>query len=190
MLKAALIALLLFAVTHPDWPRFADKAMAARAVAYPVAALLVPLVWALRRRAGRHTAYPWDVDALLVAPFVIDVAGNALDLYDTVTWFDDACHFANWALLAGAAGVALRRGGALPRWALVLTCAGIGAITAICWEIAEYGAFILDTPESVGIYRDTLGDQAMGLLGATAAGLLVALFRRPARGGAGPGTPR
>jgi hypothetical protein len=177
-LKIALIALLLFALTHPDWPRFADKAMAARAITYPIAALVVPGVWLVRRRLGRTGPYPWDVDALLVAPFTIDVAGNAADLFDTVSWFDDACHFANWAMLAGAVGVALRRGDVLPRWALALTCAGVGAIAAICWELAEYRTFILDTPEAIGAYRDTLGDEALGLLGATFAGLLLAFRRR------------
>jgi hypothetical protein len=177
VLKIALVALLLFALANPDWPRFADKAMTARALTYPLAALVVPVVWAVRRRLGRSGPYPWDVDALLVAPFTVDVAGNAADLYDTVGWFDDACHFANWAMLAGAAGVALRRGGALPRWALALSCAGIGAIAAIGWELAEYRAFILDTPEAIGIYRDTLGDEALGLAGATFAGLLIA-FRQ------------
>jgi hypothetical protein len=181
LLKAALAALLALALAFPEWERFADKAMGARAVAYPLAALLVPAIWLVRRRLGRSGPFPWDVDALLTAPFVIDVAGNALDLYDSVSWFDDACHFGNWALLGGAAGAALRRGPALPRWATVLLVAGAGAIAAILWEIAEYGAFILDTPESVGIYRDTLGDEALGLLGATVAGVLTA-FRRPPSG--------
>ncbi|RAY11270.1 hypothetical protein DPM19_31460 [Actinomadura craniellae] len=175
-LKAALVLLLLFALTHQDWERFADKAMDTRAIAYPLAALLVPAIWAIRRR-GR---YPWDIDALLTAPFVVDVAGNAANLYDTVTWFDDACHFGNWVLLGAAAGAALLRGPALPPWVLALCCAGIGAITAIGWEIAEYGAFILDTPETVGIYRDTLGDEALGTLGATAAGLFTAVRARRA----------
>ncbi|WP_460365003.1 hypothetical protein [Actinocorallia lasiicapitis] len=176
-LKLLLGALLVLAVAFPEWDRFADKAMGARAVAYPVAVLLFPLYWRSRRREP----LPWGVDALFTAPFVIDVAGNAADLYDTVAWFDDACHFANWALLAAAAGLLLRRT-SLPRWAIALSCAGIGAITAILWELAEYGAFILDTPESVSIYRDTLGDLTLGLLGATVAGLLLALLphRAPA----------
>jgi len=181
LLKAALAVLLALALAFPEWDRFADKAMGARAVAYPLAVLLVFAIWTVRRRTGRSGPYPWDVDALLTAPFVIDVAGNALDLYDSVVWFDDACHFGNWALLGGAAGAALLRGPALPRWVTVLLVAGIGAIAAIAWEVAEYGAFILDTPESVDIYRDTLGDEALGLLGATTAGLLTAFrSRRPA----------
>jgi hypothetical protein len=173
-LKAALVGLLVFALVHPDWERFSDKAMGARAIAYPIAALIVPAVWVVSRRL-RKSGYPWDVDALLIAPFVIDVAGNTADLFDTVLWFDDACHFFNWALLSAAAGAALRRGPAIPPWLLALCCAGIGAMAAILWELAEFGVFILDTPESVGIYRDTIGDESLGLAGAALAGVLTGL---------------
>lgn len=173
--KAALAVLLGLAVAFPDWDRFADKAMGVRVAAYPAAVMLVTLVWALRGRA-RH--FPWDVDLLVTLPFAVDVAGNAADLYDTVAWFDDACHFGNWALLSAAAGAALRRRGGPKPWMLVLTCAGAGAIAAILWEFAEYGVFILDTPETVTIYRDTIGDLMLGLAGSTIAGLAVAALAR------------
>lgn len=169
--KAALAALLALAVAFPEWDRFADKAMGARVAAYPAAVMLVTLIWALR---GRGRAYPWDIDLLVTAPFLIDVAGNAADLYDTVGWFDDACHFANWALLCAAAGLALRRWGGLRSWPLALCAAGIGAIMAIVWEFAEYGLFILDTPEAGTAYADTVGDLMLGLGGAVVAGLALA----------------
>jgi hypothetical protein len=181
VLKAALVALLLFALLHPDWDRFAAKAMGIRAMTYPVSAVLIPIVWFVWSRLRGPIRYPWDVDALIVAPFVIDVAGNAVNFYDTITWFDDFCHFANWALLSAAAGAALRRGPVIPRWMLAFTCAGIGAIAAILWELAEYSTFIMNTTEVVSIYRDTLGDEALGLSGATLSGVLLAVFspRRP-----------
>lgn len=190
-LKAALAGLLLFALVHPHWERFAAKAMGIRAMAYPVAALLVPLIWLLWSRLRRPFRYPWDVDALVVAPFVIDVAGNAANLYDTLSWFDDFCHFANWALLSAAVGAALRRGPVLPPWLLAFSCAGAGAIAAILWELAEYATFILNTTETVGIYRDTIGDEVLGLGGATLAGVLTALHAalRPGRSPAEAGSP-
>lgn len=199
-LKASLAALLLFALVHPDWERFADKAMGARALTYPLAALLVPAIWTVSRRVrrgrdadgrpprGGSSRYPWDVDAFLVAPFVIDVAGNAADLFDTVGWFDDACHFANWALVSAAVGAALRRGPAIPAPVLALLCSGIGAIAAILWELAEYLTFIMKTDETVGIYRDTMGDELLGLAGATLAGVLTAVRAR--RGPRRPDAPR
>lgn len=176
--KAALAVLLALAVAFPDWDRFADKAMGARVAAYPAAVMLVTLVWVLR---GRGRAFPWDVDLLVTAPFLIDVGGNASDLYDTVGWFDDACHYGNWALLGTAAGIALHRWGGLKPWVLALSCAGMGAIAAILWEAFEYWVFILDTPETVTIYRDTIGDLVLGLAGATTAGLVTALMARRAR---------
>jgi hypothetical protein len=189
-LKAALAGLLLFALVNPHWDRFADKAMGIRAIAYPSAAVLVPLIWAVWRRFRGPVGLPWDVDALVVAPFVIDVAGNAANLYDTVAWFDDLCHFLNWALLSAAFGMALRRGPVVPRWMLALACAGFGAIAAILWELAEYATFILNTTEVVGVYRDTIGDEVLGLSGAALAGVLVALLpRRPAAARAGPPAP-
>lgn len=169
--KAALAALLALAVIFPDWDRFADKAMGARVAAYPAAVMLVTFIWALR---GRGKPFPWDVDILVTAPFLIDVGGNAADLYDSVGWFDDACHFANWALLCAAAGLALRRWGGLRSWTLAVSCTGIGAVAAIAWEFIEYGLFILDTPEAVTAYRDTIGDLMLGLSGAALAALTLA----------------
>jgi hypothetical protein len=84
--------------------RFEGKAMAGRALTYPLAALIVPAAWWLLRRRGKALEYPYALDALLVLPFLIDVAGNALDLYDTIEWWDDANHFVNWGILTAAFG--------------------------------------------------------------------------------------
>jgi hypothetical protein len=53
--KAALVGLLLFAVARPDLPQFDGKAMTARALLYPLSALIVPAVRWLR---GRPQPYP------------------------------------------------------------------------------------------------------------------------------------
>jgi hypothetical protein len=42
--KAALVGLLLFAVARPDLPQFHAKAMVGRALTYPLAAVIVPVV--------------------------------------------------------------------------------------------------------------------------------------------------
>ena len=89
-LKGLLVGLLIFAVARQDLPQFAGKAMTGRAIAYPLAALIVPVAWWLVARR-RPTSYPWALDILLVLPFLIDTAGNALNLYDTLDWWDDAC---------------------------------------------------------------------------------------------------
>lgn len=183
-LKAALIALLVLAVVRPDLPQFAGKAMGGRAMTYPLAALAVPIGWlALGRHRGRN--YPWAIDILLVLPFLIDTVGNALDLYDTVDWWDDANHFVNWALLVGSFAALLCYAD-LGRIVLAGLAVGFGAVTAIVWELAEYVTFIRDSPELATAYRDTLGDLALGLLGSAFAALLaVTLFWREARAGGG-----
>jgi hypothetical protein len=170
--KAALIGLLLLAVLFPDLPQFEGKAMTGRALVYPLAAVIVPLGWWLygRRRSDR---YPYALDILLVLPFLIDVVGNALDLYDKIDWWDDANHFVNWALLVAAFGQLLVR---LPvgRVAAVGLAIGFGAVSAIVWEVAEYFAFIRDSSELDTAYTDTLGDLVLGTSGSVVAALITA----------------
>jgi hypothetical protein len=165
-------------VLAPDLPQFEGKAWLGRALAYPISALIVPVAWLLvQRRRGRPVDYPYTLDILLVLPFLIDTAGNAANLYDTIDWWDDANHFVNWALLSGALAAALARthirGAEL--FGLVV---GFGGVTAILWEIGEYFAFIRGSPELATAYKDTLGDETLGLTGATLAALTVALVAR------------
>lgn len=168
-LKAVLVGLLLYAVLVPNSPQFEGKAMAGRAATYPLAALIVPALWWLRW----HTRpYPVAVDILIVLPFLIDTVGNALDLYDSVSWWDDANHFVNWALLTSGALLALQ-GVALGAWNRFALGSGFGAITAILWELLEFVMFIKDSPERATAYTDTLGDLGLGLAGATLASLAI-----------------
>lgn len=121
-LKAGFAALLLFVAVRHDLPRFQGKAVPLRLVTYPIAALLVPLVWVLR---GRPAPYPHDIDALLVAPFAIDLAGNAL-----------------------------------------------------LWEFGEYLTFVQHSAERFTAYRDTMGDEALGLTGSVVGAVLATARRR------------
>ncbi len=179
--KGLLIGLLLLAVLVPDLPQFEGKAMAGRALTYPLSTLIVPVGWYLvRRRRGRPVEYPFALDVLLVLPFLIDTAGNALDLYDTIGWWDDANHFVNWALLTAAFGQLLLRLRLGPLLAASL-CVGFGATTAILWELAEYVTFIRGGPEEETAYVDTLGDMLLGLSGSVAAALATAVLARRGR---------
>src|SRR3954451_17383024 len=172
--KVALVALLVFAVARQDLPQFDGKGMTARAVAYPVAALLVPAGWALLRRRGRRGSYPSALDVLVVLPFLIDTAGNAANLYDTVSWWDDANHFVNWAILVAGFGQLLVVQRMPPATAAGLAV-GFGAVTAIVWELLEYVTFIRHSSELRTAYTDTLGDLSLGLAGSACAAAFVAV---------------
>ena len=171
--KASLVLLLAFGA-FSGLERFAGKAFGWRLLGYSIAALIVPAIWAAR---GRRSKYPYASDILFVLPFLIDTGGNALDLYDTIGWWDDANHFVNWALLSGALAAALARthirGAEL--FGLVV---GFGGVTAILWEIGEYFAFIRNSSELATAYTDTLGDMALGLSGSTLTATLAVLVLR------------
>jgi hypothetical protein len=169
--KAALVGLLALAVARRDLPQFEGKAVTGRAIGYPLAALVVPAVWwcAGRRRGWR---YPFAVDILVVLPFLIDMAGNAANLYDTVDWWDDANHFVNWAILVAGFGQVLLAA-RLGRPVTFGLAVGFGAVTAVLWEFLEYVTFIQNSPELRTAYTDTLGDLALGLGGSTLAALLT-----------------
>ncbi len=168
--KAALICLLAFGA-FSGLQQFEGKGFLWRLATYPMAALVVPLVWSI---SSRRTAYPYATDVQLTLPFLIDTTGNALDLYDTIEWWDDANHLVNWALLSGAIGALIWRT-RLGSWETLALVVGFGAVTAILWELAEYIAFIRDSPELATAYSDTLGDLGLGLAGSCLAGLAAAL---------------
>ena len=62
--KAALISLLVFG-TFSGLQQFEGKGYVWRLVTYPVAALIVPVIWTM---LGRRPAYPHAVDILLTLP--------------------------------------------------------------------------------------------------------------------------
>jgi hypothetical protein len=159
-------------------PQFAGKGFAARLALYPVMMLLVPVAYWLvrRRRAGgvppmRVQPLPWTAIAFLMAPFLVDVSGNSANLYNAVTWWDDVNHFVNWLVLCIGVGLLLSAVRIRPLWVLPALVTGLGALMAIVWEIGEYFAFIRGGTELSTAYQDTLGDEALGSLGAAVAGL-------------------
>jgi hypothetical protein len=170
--KVALLGLLVHAVANPDLPQYADKAMQARAIAYPLAVLAIPVAWLLFWR-GRP--FPVVSDLLFTLAFLIDTAGNALDLYDSIEWWDDINHFGNWILLS-AAFVAVGWPRDASRLTRVALGVGFGAVAAIIWELLEYVTFIPNSPEATTAYADTLGDLGLGLLGSLVGASIAAWY--------------
>jgi hypothetical protein len=173
--KVGLVALLLHAVAFPDLPQYQGKGIGWRLALYPLSTVVVPVIWFVRRRRrGVRSAYPHVIDICVVLPFLIDTAGNAANLYDSITWWDDAMHVVTWIPWVVAFGLALR---SLPlaRWNVAALTVGFGAVTHILWELAEYVSFIRGNPnESATAYRDTIGDLTASLSGSVIGAVLVA----------------
>lgn len=175
------VALLVFAATLvqlavaafvPNLDQFEGKGFAARLVAYPIMMLALPVgYWLWSRRQVPRPTVPWAAYALIWLPFLIDVTGNAANLYDSISWWDDANHFVNWFLLSAGIGLVLSRTSVRQPWVMLWLTAGFGALLAIVWEVGEYYAFIRYGSELDGAYEDTLGDEALGAFGALLAGL-------------------
>jgi hypothetical protein len=177
------VAQLAVAEWWPGIERFADKAFGARLVAYPILMLLAPVVWWLVvRRHDRTATTPYAAFALVMLPFLVDVTGNSLDLYDSVVWWDDFNHYANWLLLLWGIGLLVAED-VYPAWALVLLTTGLGAVLAIGWELGEWYTFIRHGTEIDSAYEDTLGDLSLGTLGALCAGFVLLARRRRRPGG-------
>jgi hypothetical protein len=170
-IKLATVAILAWAVVSPDLAQCQGKAFAGRAIAYPVALLVLPALWWVFAR--RRLPFPVVPDILLGLPFLIDVVGNALNLYDTIEAWDDLNHLVNWALHTAAIGLLLRHGpwGPRTRAALAFTWA---VTTAVLWELAEFATFVQNSPEAATAYADTLGDLALGMLGGLVAAAVTA----------------
>jgi len=181
--KILLFSLLLSALIWPDLSGIKGKASTARLVVYPLGAMVLPLWWWAygRARSKLHTSFPWHADLLMTLPWLIDLIGNRLDLFDTVTWWDDAMHFILWGLLTAGVLIAFAPP-TLSRGLTAFVALGFGATAAVVWEIGEYFAFIRSSNELQTAYTDTLGDLGLGTLGALLAGLILYQVRHTERG--------
>jgi hypothetical protein len=166
--KAGLVALLLLAVLRPELGNMEDKAAGVRAVGYPLLSFLVPAVWWVWWR--ERASFPWLADLLVTLTCFTDTLGNRMDLYDSIVWFDDWMHLMNTGLITGAVILlTLPRTGSAR--ATLERGLSFGVTSAVAWEVAEYFAFVNRSSESPTAYADTLGDLALGALGAVLAAL-------------------
>lgn len=177
--KVLLLGLLLAALIWPDLSGIKGKASTARLVVYPLGGMILPLWWWAygRTRSKLHRTFPWPADLLMTLPWLIDLIGNRLNLFDTVTWWDDAMHFILWAFLTAGVLLAFAPRN-LSSAVTTFVALGFGTTAAVVWEVGEYVAFVRASPELQTAYTDTLGDLALGTLGALLAGLIVSRARR------------
>ena len=180
--KISLALCLLLGLIFPDIPGVEGKGWPERSLGYHLSALIFPIVWHLR---GRRVKYPYIADSLFVLPFVLDLLGNLLNLFDTVDSFDDILHFINWGFLV-AALVTLLWPASLERWNIVLLGTGFGAIAIIAWEAIEWVIQEMGTTGLQLTYDDTVGDlvlsTAWGLFGALLTVMLLTKSKKQQNG--------
>jgi len=170
--KVLLVLFLLHAVLYPDLSQYQGKGIGWRLLLYPLTILIVPIVWMLRGR--RPVPYPHHIDIVVALPFLLDTMGNAFNLFDTISWWDDFMHVLNWIPWVMVAGF-IARYWPLGRVNVALIAWGYGAITHILWEEGEYLAFVqANKTESATAYRDTMGDLILSLTGGLIGAVLVA----------------
>ncbi|HSI97075.1 MAG TPA: hypothetical protein VK926_01830 [Gaiellaceae bacterium] len=170
-LKLGLVLLLMLPLFQPGLEQYEGKGMSWRILVFPLAGLIVPVLWYL---TGARAPYPYFADNLLVLPPLTDVLWNTLDAYERIWWWDDANHLVNAMVFAAVIGLWAGRYalGPVVRFGLAL---GLSMTLQVLWEIGEYWVLIADLSSSVQGYEDTVGDLAFGLFGA-ASGAAFALL--------------
>ena len=179
LVAAAIVGLIIYSVAYGDAPQLRTKAMTVRAVLYPLSLLIVPIgMWVKRSRERRRTTarMPWPhlLAVLVTLPFAIDLAGNALDFYDSIEHFDDWVHLGNPVLFVAAVSLVFAATG-VPRWTVAVMAFGIGSTFHILWEMTE--GQLLEKIANVDLHislADTLSDLAWGLVG-SGMGVAIAL---------------
>jgi hypothetical protein len=164
-LRVLILAFTVDALINAGDPRFAGKALGPRNVGIMLGfSMLFPVVYLVARRWRR---YPFWFDDLYLSIFALDMAGNSLDLYNTVEWWDHVPHFHG----PGALSMVLMGVFGLP----ALAAAGLATILHVvleCWEF--YGDVLLGTHNVKGIW-DSINDLSYGIAGMI---LYTVIFRR------------
>jgi hypothetical protein len=154
-LRIAILAFTIDALVNAGDPRFAGKALGPRNVGIFIGlSMLFPILHFIYKRWKQ---YPFWHDALYLSIFWLDMAGNSLNLYNAVEWWDHIPHFhgpgALSMVLMGAFGLA-----ALP-------AAGLSTILHVVLEIWEYWGDVLLGTHNVRGLADSINDLAFGIGG-------------------------
>ena len=144
-------------------------------LALALPALLVPrLAWVL----------PW-FDIVYGITVLAAAWSNVLDLYRTIAGWDLLLHFVCTGVIAAMAYLVLARLNVVtaPRSASFLRRTPLVVVTALglaasaLWEMIEWLGYTFVSGDIFVGYNDTIGDMAVGGLGAVLAGVLVAFVR-------------
>lgn len=142
-----------------------------------VLALVLPALL-LPRFVGVHPAF----DVVYGVVLLIAAWSNVFDLYTTISWWDLAVHFTCTGVVAALLAMLLARLGIVsaPRnpdmtlTAAVVLATLFGLAASAVWEMIEWVGKEFVSSDIFVEYRDTIGDMAVGGLGAFVAGFALA----------------
>jgi hypothetical protein len=155
LLRASIAAFLADVLRRPNDPRYAGKAIPMRNLLIVGSLSLLFPVRALLRRKWRD--YPVWTDNLYLSIFWLDMAGNALNLYDRYVNFDLIPHFHG----TGAFAVVIQQVFGWPARRTLVVSNGIHTLL----EAQEYATDLFCGTHNVRGWWDSAGDLASGLLG-------------------------
>lgn len=144
-------------------------------LALALPALMVPRILGMRA---------W-IDIVVGVTVLVAAASNVFDLYRTVAGWDLVVHFVCTGVIAATGYLVLARCRVVPgqqstaflrRTAIVVTTI-LGLAVSALWEMIEWAGRTYVTTEIFVTYQDTIGDMAVGGLGAVVAGMIVASVR-------------
>jgi hypothetical protein len=155
----------------PDDPRFAQKAI-------PIRNLLVVLVfWSVfpisQLVFKKWRRYPVWIESLFLSIFLLDMAGNSFNLYDSYYYFDLIPHFYG----PGAVAVVLASGFAISP----LGAIGVAGIVHILLEAQEYYTDVWLGTVNVRGLSDTINDLLVGVCGSILFMLIYLYLRKYAK---------
>ena len=177
LMKLALLGLVLHAIFLNELTQYRQKAFGIRIVSYPIVASLSFIIYYLFLKR-KKVAYPIIADLCLTLVVLADFAGNTLNLYDSISWWDDVMHFLisiPWVIVAGL----ILRKYIKNKHVIFGLVVGYGSVTHVLWEVFEYLSFVRsNSVESITAYKDTIGDLAMSLGGSIVGAVIVAYLVR------------
>ena len=141
-------------------------------LALALPALLVP------RFVGVRASF----DIVYGVTVLVAAWSNVLDLYSSVSWWDLVVHFVCTGVLAVMVYLGLsrvrvvpdRRGPGSPRRTPLILTAAIGLALSALWEMIEWAGWRFISDDIYVAYQDSIGDMAVGGLGALIGGVLLA----------------
>ncbi|MBI2084515.1 MAG: hypothetical protein HYT70_02790 [Candidatus Aenigmarchaeota archaeon] len=192
LLRLLIVYFLVEVMLFPEDPRFAGKAIPLRnLIIVGGLSLLFPLLYFLGKK---RKSYPYLADFIYLSIYIFDMAGNSLNLYDTVWYYDIIAHFYGTGAFAAVAYLVIlgrQKFGAikLSGFEILLFAVGIATIIHVGLELQEYYTDVFfGTHNVVGKTNDVQGmadtghDLVAGFLGSFvyiwAVNLLFALNSR------------